>query len=70
MKRVSLEDAEKQLKDLVAAAERGEDVALTDHDTVVARIVAPREKRQGGVRLGRLRGQIHIDDSFYEDMSE
>lgn len=71
MKRVSLEDAEKQLKELVAAAAAGEDVVITGGEGLRARLVAAEELVEPSeIHLGTLRGQIEIDPSFYDDMDE
>lgn len=71
MKQVSLDEAEKQLKELVAAAAAGDEVVITDAGHPRARLVAAEKPREGSeIRLGTLRGQIEIDPSFYDDMDE
>jgi prevent-host-death family protein len=43
---VDIHEAKRRLNDIVAAAERGEDVVIARNGTPVARLVAVRRERQ------------------------
>jgi len=55
--RIDMEDAKTNLSDLVAAAERGEEVVITRNGTPAARLVAITGEH-APVRLGVLAGEI------------
>jgi antitoxin (DNA-binding transcriptional repressor) of toxin-antitoxin stability system len=70
MTRISVEDAQVGLPDLIARLQPGEEVQITKDDQPIARLVAetarPRKPRQPGTAIGRLtiveEDQSHLDD--------
>lgn len=65
---VHLRQAKTQLSRRLAQVERGEKVSIVRSDEPVTRLVScrPPAKRQ----FGALRGQIWIDDRFFEPLPE
>ena len=65
----TVDDAQARLADLIAAAERGEDVFITSDAGRVARIVAvqPAEHRP---RFGSAGGRIRMSEDFDEPLPE
>ncbi len=65
---VNVHQAKTQLSRLLAQVERGEEVVIARNGEPVARLVSCRTpaKRE----FGALRGQIRIDDRFFEPLPE
>jgi prevent-host-death family protein len=61
--KVNMHDAKSKLSELVAAAERGEDVVIARNGTPVARLV-PITATYAPVRLGVLAGEIEVGPDF------
>jgi prevent-host-death family protein len=66
---VNMHDAKTRLSELVAAAERGEDVVIARGGTPAVRLV-PVAVEHRPVRLGILAGQIEIGEDFDESLPE
>ena len=62
---VSIAEAKAKLSELVSRAEAGEEIVLTRHGKVAARIVPPA-KEHLLPRIGALKGKIWIADDFDE----
>jgi prevent-host-death family protein len=60
---VNMLDAKTRLSELVAAAERGEEVVIARHGTPAVRLVPVRTEHEP-VRLGAFAGQIELADDF------
>lgn len=63
MTTVNLQEAKYRLRDLVAAALRGEDIVIADTPQMAVKLV-PLPKKVGRRRAGNARGQIHMADDF------
>lgn len=66
---VNMHDAKTRLSELVAAAERGEEVLIARDGRPAARLVAVSEQHPP-VRLGVLAGQIKLADDFDAPLPE
>lgn len=66
---VNMHDAKTQLSELVAAAERGEEVVIARNGTPAARLVAIATE-YAPVRLGALAGEIDLGPDFDEPLPE
>jgi len=66
---VNMHDAKTKLSELVAAAERGEDVVIARNGTPAARLVAITAK-YAPVHLGVLAGEIELSPDFDEPLPE
>ncbi len=64
-----MHEAKSRLSELVAAAERGDEVIIARGGTPVARLV-PVTVRHAPVRLGVLAGQIELGEDFDEPLPE
>jgi prevent-host-death family protein len=64
-----MHDAKTRLSELVAAAERGEEVLIARNGKPAVRLVAVVEKHPP-VRLGVLAGQIALADDFDDPLAE
>lgn len=64
-----MHDAKSTLSELVAAAERGEDVIIARNGTPAVRLVALRPKYPP-VQLGILAGQIEIGPDFDDPLDD
>ncbi len=64
-----MHDARTKLSELVAAAERGEEVVIARSGVPAARLVAITAEH-APVRLGVLAGEIEIGPDFDEPLSE
>lgn len=64
-----MHEAKSTLSELVAAAERGEEVVIARHGTPAARLVAIAP-RHPPVRLGVLAGEIEIGSDFDEPLDD
>ena len=61
--RVNMHDAKSKLSELVAAAERGEDVVIARNGAPAVRLV-PVSAEHAPVRLGALQGEIELGPDF------
>jgi prevent-host-death family protein len=66
---VNMHDAKTKLSELVAAAERGEEVVIARNGTPAARLVPIRAEYKP-VRLGVLAGEIELGPDFDEPLPE
>jgi prevent-host-death family protein len=66
---VNMHDAKTKLSELVAAAERGEEVVIARNGTPAARLVAIATE-YAPVRLGALQGEIELGADFDEPLPE
>jgi prevent-host-death family protein len=66
---VNMHDAKTRLSELVAAAERGEEVIIARGGTPAVRLVAVRPEH-APVRLGVLAGEIETGDDFDDPLPE
>jgi prevent-host-death family protein len=64
-----MHEAKTRLSDLVAAAERGEDVVIARNGIPAARLVAVKPEHPP-VRLGVLAGEIELGPDFDEPLPE
>lgn len=64
-----MHDAKTRLSELVAAAERGEEVVIARNGTPAARLVAIATE-YAPVRLGALAGEIDLGPDFDEPLPE
>lgn len=64
-----MHEAKTRLSELVAAAERGEEVLIARDGKPAARLVA-LVKEHPAVRLGILAGQIELAEDFDEPLTE
>jgi prevent-host-death family protein len=64
---VDMHDAKTKLSELVAAAERGEDVVISRNGVPAARLVAVNVRHKP-VRLGVLAGEIELGSEFDEPL--
>jgi prevent-host-death family protein len=67
--RVNMHDAKTRLSELVAAAERGEEVIIARGGAPAVRLVAVRVEH-APVRLGVLAGEIELGEDFDERLPE
>jgi prevent-host-death family protein len=66
---VNMHEAKTQLSELVAAAERGEEVVIARNGVPAARLVAVAAE-YAPVRLGVLAGEIELGPNFDEPLPE
>jgi prevent-host-death family protein len=66
---VNMHDAKSKLSELVAAAERGEDIVIARNGAPAARLVAIKAEH-APVRLGVLAGEIELGPDFDEPLPE
>lgn len=64
-----MHDAKTRLSELVAAAERGEDVVIARNGTPAARLVAIAARHRP-VQLGVLAGEIELLPDFDDELPE
>lgn len=69
MTQITLEDAQRRLPDLIAAALGGEDVVITGKDQPGVRLV-PLVAEPNWPKFGSAKGQILIADDFDEPLEE
>ncbi|MEW6631211.1 MAG: type II toxin-antitoxin system prevent-host-death family antitoxin [Pseudomonadota bacterium] len=62
---ISIAEAKAKLSELVSRAEAGEEIVLTRHGKIAARLVPPA-KEDLLPRIGALKGKIWIADDFDE----
>jgi prevent-host-death family protein len=67
--RVNMHDAKTNLSELVAAAERGQEVIIARNGAPAARLV-PVSVEHAPVRLGALAGEIEIGSDFDDPLPE
>ncbi len=65
---VNVHQAKTQLSRLLVQVEGGEEVVIARNGKPVARLM--RIQKQGKRQFGALRGQIKIDDSFFDPLPE
>jgi antitoxin (DNA-binding transcriptional repressor) of toxin-antitoxin stability system len=74
MIRTTIEDAETQLRELIEAALRGEDVQITStserDDRVIKLVVVPSQDRPRYRKAGSAKGQIWMSDDFDEPLED
>lgn len=70
MTTVTVHHAKTHLSALIAAAERGEEVVIARGSTPVVKLVSIDAPLKPERKFGRLKGLVHLDDSFFEPMSE
>jgi prevent-host-death family protein len=66
---VNMHDAKTKLSELVAAAERGEEVVIARNGVAAARLVAVNVEHKP-VRLGVLAGEIELRQDFDEPLPD
>lgn len=66
---VNMHEAKTKLSELVAAAERGEDVVIARNGTPAVRLVAVTVEH-APVRLGVLEGEIELGPDFDEPLTD
>ena len=66
---INMHDAKTKLSELVAAAERGEDVVIARNGTPAVRLVAIKAEF-APVRLGVLAGEVELGPDFDEPLPE
>jgi prevent-host-death family protein len=66
---VNMHEAKTQLSELVAAAERGEEVVIARNGVPAARLV-PIAAQYAPVRLGVLAGEVELGPDFDEPLPE
>jgi len=66
---INMHEAKTRLSELVAAAERGEEVLIARNGRPAVRLV-PVVEQHPAVRLGVLAGQIELADDFDEPLPE
>jgi prevent-host-death family protein len=69
MATITIHTAKTQLSRLIAQAERGEEVIIARGKTPVARLV-PYRREQPKRGFGSMKGQVWLDESFWEPLSE
>jgi antitoxin (DNA-binding transcriptional repressor) of toxin-antitoxin stability system len=77
MRQVNIHEAKTHFSELIAAVERGEEIAIARRGKVVAKLSTPNggtsvsgTSNQGKRVFGQWAGRIKVDPSFYEPMSE
>mgnify|MGYP001179510528 CR=1 FL=1 len=63
MHKINIDDAEKQLRDLVNEAERGEEVVITRGDGAAFKLV-PLPKRAPRPAFGSAKGEVWMSEDF------
>lgn len=66
---ISVAEAKAKFSELIKRAEAGEEILVTRHGKVVARVMPP-ETEAALPRIGALKGQIWISDDFDEPLEE
>ena len=71
MTKISTHGAKTHFSELVAAVERCEEVFIARRGKTVAQLVSTQApERKAPIRFGRFAGQVHIEPSFYDDITE
>ena len=68
METVNVHEAKTHLSRLLAQVEAGEEVIIARNGKPVARLVAVQ--KQGKPQFGSMKGQISIDERFFEPLPE
>ena len=68
--KISIAEAKAKFSELIKRAEAGEEILVTRHGKVVARMVPPDREARKPPLLGALKGQIWIADDFDEPLEE
>ena len=66
---VSVHEAKTHLSRLLKQVQAGHEIVIANNHRAVARLV-PLEKKPKGRRFGRLKGLVHLDDSFFDPLPE
>ena len=66
---VNVHEAKTHLSRLLARVEEGEEVVIARNGKPIARLVA-HQSGEGRRRFGALRGQLVVDDSFFDPLPE
>ncbi|HEY2051642.1 MAG TPA: type II toxin-antitoxin system prevent-host-death family antitoxin [Caulobacteraceae bacterium] len=66
---VTVHQAKTQLSRLIASAIEGEEIIIARGDKPAVRLV-PVEEVRGTPRFGALKGQLSLDDRFFEPLTE
>ena len=61
---VSSAEAKAKFSELLKRAEAGEEINLTRHGKVVAKLVGPDQESGARMLLGAMRGQIRMSEDF------
>ncbi len=67
---ISIAEAKAKFSELIKRAEAGEEILVTRHGKVVARVVPPETEARKPPLFGALKGQIWIADDFDEPLEE
>lgn len=67
---VSIAEAKAKFSELIRRAEAGEEILVTRHGKIVARVLPPEAKVRKPPLLGALKGQIWTTDDFDEPLEE
>ena len=65
---VNVHEAKTNLSRLLAQVEAGEDVVIARSGTPIARL--ERVQKQGKRQFGAMKGQIDLDDQFFDPLPE
>jgi antitoxin (DNA-binding transcriptional repressor) of toxin-antitoxin stability system len=69
MRKISVRDAGKQLRQLIDEADRGEEVVITRGDGASFKLV-PLSKQTSGPTFGSARGEIWMSEDFDAPLSD
>lgn len=69
MTTVSVHEAKTHLSRLLRQVQAGEEIVIENNKRAVARLV-PLERKAKRRRIGRLKGLVHLDDSFFDPLPE
>lgn len=67
---ISVAEAKAKFSELIKRAEAGEEILVTRHGKVVARVLPPEVESRKPPLFGALKGQIRIADDFDEPLEE
>jgi prevent-host-death family protein len=67
---ISIAEAKAKFSELVKRAEAGEEILVTRHGKVVARLSPPQAASRKPPLFGALKGQIWISDDFDEPLED
>ncbi|MBA4181952.1 MAG: antitoxin [Anaerolinea sp.] len=70
MTTVNIHEAKTHLSALLASVERGEEVVIARRGKPVARLVCAEVPERKPIIFGRFEGLVHVDPSFYDEMTE
>lgn len=66
---MNIHEAKTHFSELVAAVERGEEVVIARRGKPVVRLVIAEPPERKPRIFGRFEGQVHVDPSFYDEMT-